>query len=145
MWQRLQTGHGIVGCVRVRECTVGADHGWHPHFHVLLFTSGPWSRDRADAFEGAARARWIRSVEKAGGYRPDDKGLKVGVRPEDAQQFSRYLFKSQDGKARFERCTPGAELARADLKQGRKTSRMPFEVAEGAATGLAEDVPLWPE
>jgi hypothetical protein len=22
---------------------------------------------------------------------------------------------------------------------------MPFEVAEGAATGLAEDVPLWPE
>jgi hypothetical protein len=146
MWQRLQTDHGIVGYVRVWECTVGADHGWHPHFHVLLFTSAPWSRDRADAFEGAARARWIRSVQRAGGYRPNDRGVKVDVpRPEDAQQFSRYLFKNQDGKARFERWTPGAELARADLKTGRRASRMPFEVAEGAAAGLADDVPLWLE
>ncbi|MFD0449446.1 protein rep [Streptomyces indonesiensis] len=146
MWQRLQTDHGIVGYVRVWECTVGADHGWHPHFHVLLFTSRPWTRVRADAFEAAARPRWVRSVERAGGYRPNDKGLKVDVpRPEDAQQFSRYLFKNQDGKARFERWAPGAELARADLKQGRRASRMPFEVAEGAAAGLADDVPLWRE
>ncbi|MFE9335108.1 protein rep [Streptomyces sp. NPDC006925] len=146
MWQRLQTEHGIVGYVRVWECTVGPDHGWHPHFHVLLFTSRPWTRDRADAFEAAARARWVRSVERAGGYRPNDRGVKVDVpRPEDAQQFSRYLFKNQDGKARFEKWTPGAELARADLKTGRRAARMPFEVAEGAAAGLADDVPLWHE
>jgi hypothetical protein len=145
MWQRLQTDHGVLGYVRVWECTQG-ENGWHPHFHVLLFLDRPWSRDRADAFEGAARARWIRSVEKAGGYRPNDRGVKVDVpRPEDAQQFSRYLFKNQDGKARFERWAPGGELARADLKTGRDGSRMPFEVAEGAAAGLADDVPLWHE
>src|SRR5690606_3306120 len=48
--------------------------------------------------------------------------------------------------ARFERWTPGAELARADLKTGQQDgSRMPFEVAQGAAAGLADDVPLWHE
>lgn len=146
MWQRLQAEHGIVGYVRVWECTVGPDHGWHPHFHVLLFTDQPWTEDRRAAFEGAAFARWVRSVQKAGGYRPNDKGCKVDVpRPKDAQQFARYLFKSQDGKARFERWSPGDELARADLKRGRKASRMPFEVAEGAVAGLADDVPLWHE
>lgn len=146
MWQRLQADHGIVGYVRVWECTVGPDHGWHPHFHVLMFTDQPWSADRAAAFESAALARWIRSVEKAGGYRPNDRGLKVDVpREGDAQQFARYLFKSQDGKARFETWAPGNELARMDMKRGRRTSRMPFEVAEGAAAGLAEDVPLWHE
>ena len=146
MWQRLQADFGITGYVRVWECTTGADHGWHPHFHVLLFLDAPWSEDQRAAFEGAARARWNRSVQKAGGYRPNDRGVRVDVpRPEDAQQFGRYLFKSQDGKARFEKWAPGNELARADLKTGRKASRMPFEVAQGAADGLADDVPLWHE
>jgi hypothetical protein len=36
-------------------------------------------------------------------------------------------------------------MARADMKRGRKASRMPFEVAEGAAAGLADDVELWHE
>lgn len=145
MWQRLQADHGVLGYVRVWECTQG-ENGWHPHFHVLLFTDRPWSVDRAEAFEEAARARWVRSVEKAGGYRPNDRGCKVDVpRPKDAQQFARYLFKNQDGKARFERWAPGDEMARADMKRGRKDSRAPFEVAEGAAAGLAEDVPLWHE
>lgn len=146
MWQRLQEEHGIVGYVRVWECTVSPENGWHPHFHVLLFTDRPWSADRAEAFEAAALARWVRSVEKAGGYRPNGRGVKVDVpRQEDAQQFARYLFKNQDGKARFERWAPGGEMARADLKKGRQASRMPFEVAEGAAAGLADDVPLWHE
>jgi hypothetical protein len=144
MWQRLQADHGIVGYVRAWECTVGPDHGWHPHFHVLFFTDRPWTADRAAAFEAAALARWVRSVEKAGGYRPNDRGVKVDVpRAGDEQQFARYLFKNQDGKARFEKWAPGAELARSDLKQGRRASRMPFEVAEGAAAGVADDVERW--
>lgn len=146
MWQRLQQENGIVGYVRVWECTVGPDHGWHPHFHVLLFTDKPWSEDRAAAFEGAALTRWVRSVQRAGGYKPNDRGVKVTVPArEDTQQFARYLFKAQDGKTRFERWSPGDEMARADLKRGRRASRMPFEVAEGAAAGLADDVPLWHE
>jgi hypothetical protein len=145
MWRRLQDEHGVLGYVRVWECTQG-ENGWHPHFHVLLFTDRPWSVDRAAAFEAAASARWVRAVEKAGGYRPNDRGCKVDVpRPKDAQQFARYLFKNQDGKARFERWAPGDELARADMKRGRKDSRAPFEVAEGAAAGLADDVQLWHE
>jgi len=64
-------------------------------------------------------------------------------KPGDAKQFGRYLFKNQDGKARFSKL--GAELARGDLKQGRSNGRMPFEVAQGAADGIAEDVPLWRE
>jgi hypothetical protein len=146
MWRRLQDDFGVLGYIRVWECTVGPDHGWHPHFHVLLFTDRPWSQDRAEAFQAAAHARWVRSVEKAGGYRPNDRGCKVDVpKPKDAQQFARYLFKSQDGKARFERWAPGDEMARADMKRGRKASRMPFEVAEGAAAGVADDVKLWRE
>jgi hypothetical protein len=143
VWQALQRDHGVVGYVRVWECTQGGN-GWHPHFHVLLFTDRPWSRDRADAFEGSARSRWVRSVQSAGGYAPNDKGLRVDLpRAGDAGQFGRYLFKAQDGKARFTRL--GAEVARSDLKTGRKGSRMPFEVAQGAADGLADDVPLWLE
>ena len=146
LWRHLQDDHGVVGYVRVWECTVGGDHGWHPHFHVLLFLDRPWSEDRRAAFEGAARARWVRSVERAGGYRPNDRGCTVTTpAPGDDQQFARYLFKNQDGKARFERWAPGAEMARGDLKRGRQGSRMPFEVAEGAVAGLADDVPLWHE
>jgi hypothetical protein len=143
MWQRLQRAYGVEGYVRVWECTQGGN-GWHPHFHVLLFLAAPWEQEQADEFERAARARWVLAVEKAGGYRPNDKGCRVDLPKQgDAGQFGRYLFKNQDGKARFGKL--GQELARSDLKTGRKGSRMPFEVAEGAANGVADDVSLWHE
>nr|ADM21212.1 Rep [Expression shuttle vector pIMB4] len=105
---------------------IGVQPG-HLHIHTIVL----W-----------IRARWVRSVEGQGATGPTtvDSGSTSPGR--SAQQFSRYLFKSQDGKARFERWAPGAELTSAD-KAGRKASRMPFEVAAGAAAGLAEDVPLW--
>jgi len=142
MWQDLMLAYGIVGYVRAWEVTYGSN-GWNPHFHVLLFLHRVLTDQQAAEFEHKARKRWIHAVESKGGYRPNDRGLKVDLpKAGDAGQFGRYLMKNQDGKARF--TALGKEIARGDAKTSRR-GRMPFEIAEGAVDGVESDVKLWRE
>ncbi|MFE9927227.1 protein rep [Streptomyces sp. NPDC005774] len=142
-WKRTTRSHGVVGYYRVWECTCGAN-GWHPHFHVLLFTERPWSEDTRASFEAAAAARWSAALVKSGGYKPNEAGCRVDtVQGADQGAAGRYLFKEQDGRGGVQRI--GQEMARGDMKKAGRGGRAPFEVAESAVAGVADDVALWHE
>jgi hypothetical protein len=142
-WRELRRTFGVIGYVRTWEVTHGAN-GWHPHWHVGIFTAWPWSPTEAEAFAATAHALWAHGLERAGGYRPGAHGVRVDVAPVgDTGAMARYLVKDQAGKARIQ---VGAELHRSDLKDGRGGSRTPFQIAlDFQLTGDVADVDLWRE
>lgn len=141
-WKKYLKRLGVVGTWRVWECTAG-DNGWHPHFHVLIFTEKQWGPDTAADFEGKAAQRWSKALVDAGGYRPSDRGCQVDVRAAEdpSGAAGKYLFKEQDGKPGF--ASLAHELADTGSKLARRGGRMPMEIAEGAVAGDADDLDLW--
>lgn len=138
--RRLFDALQITGRIRSTEVTYGSWHGWHPHLHILLFadrllTDADWSAAR-DVLSDA----WASAVVKAGGARPGEV-VGVTLAPVYRAEVGQYLAKVQDhyGQA----STVGLEMARGDVKKGRKRSRTPFELAEAAVQGVMPELPLW--
>jgi hypothetical protein len=138
-WVKLRTQVRIVGTIRSVEVTHGIN-GWHPHLHVLVFTTGDPGADGLAQLAAHIRARWTAYIEGQG-YRPPDAMHGVVIeRCTSAAQAGVYIAKTQDGAG------VGNELARADLKQGRNGHRTPFEILESFRwTGDVEDLALWHE
>ncbi|MFF9432059.1 hypothetical protein [Streptomyces sp. NPDC014746] len=144
---------GYVGMIRSTEVTVGLVNLWHPHIHAIVFVGGVTEGERSEkrivdtftptdsdleAWEDHWRATWTSHLQKVNPkYRPSDTcsipdckcdGKGHGVDFEriktvaDAKKMGEYIAKTQDGKS------PALELARGDLKQGRKGNMTPFEV-----------------
>lgn len=135
---------GILGHIRAFEVTHG-DNGWHPHLHVIVALAAPASRDQAAALESRWQARWDRWLV-SNGWPASVVG--IGVRVDrvrrDAEAAGAYLAKLQEGE-KFDRSV-GNEVARADLKGGRRSSRVPFEIlADFGSDGLLDDRELWKE
>lgn len=135
---------GILGHIRAFEVTHG-DNGWHPHLHVILATAGPTSRDAAAALEARWQARWDKWLTSHGW---PASLVGIGVRVDrvrrDAEAAGAYLAKLQEGE-KIDRSV-GNEVARADLKGGRRSSRVPFEIlADFGSDGRADDLDLWQE
>lgn len=133
---------GYSGRIRATEITRGEWHGWHPHAHGLLFLGRPISdEERALLLKALARA-WAAAVVRQGFPRPsDDHG--VTLRKVTTSDVGNYLAKIQDHYG--QKSSVALEMARSDAKKGRKNSRTPFQILEGAAAGLARDVALWHE
>lgn len=135
---------GILGHIRAFEVTHG-ENGWHPHLHVVVVTAKPATKDAAAALESRWQARWDRWLV-AQGWPASVVG--IGVRVDrvrrDAAAAGAYLAKLQEGE-KIDRSV-GNEVARADLKGGRRGSRVPFEIlADFGSDGLATDLELWQE
>lgn len=135
---------GILGHIRAFEVTHG-QNGWHPHLHVILALERPTTRDVAAALESRWQARWDRWL-RANGWPASLVG--IGVRVDrvrrDAGAAGAYLAKLQEGE-KIDRSV-GNEVARADLKGGRLSSRVPFEIlADFGSDGNAADLALWQE
>lgn len=131
-------------CVRAVETTYGWN-GWHPHVHALI--AFPWTvpADQLAVIRDGLQQAWTSYVAARWHGAPSDEH---GVRWQDVTIHNggvgKYLSKVQDGYG--EEWTPGQELARGDLKRGRKNSRTPFEVLHGAVIdGAASDLALWHE
>ena len=138
-WTRLRRSLGIVGQIRSVEVTHGLN-GWHPHLHVLLVANAEFDARGLVDLDAHITAKWNSFIIKAG-YRPPsgEHGVKI-VRCWSAAEAGLYIAKTDDGKS------VGNEMARGDLKEGRKQHRTPFEIlADFAATGDAEDLELWHE
>lgn len=60
-WRSVMELTGAVGTIRALECTWGSWHGWHPHFHILIFAQ----RDQLQAFD-QLRAAWVAALLKTG-------------------------------------------------------------------------------
>jgi len=135
---------GILGHIRAFEVTHG-QNGWHPHLHVIVCLARPASRDLADALQARWQARWDRFLRRRG-WRPsvDKIGVRVDRVRRDGAAVGAYVAKLQEGE-KLDRSV-GNEVARADLKGGRRGSRVPFEIlADFGSDGAESDRALWQE
>ncbi len=142
LWKRL----GLRGFVRALE-TVYGRNGWHPHVHVLWFTTRPLTASEIDELADTLHAAWATAVQACGLRMPTrEHGVRVqgvGQAAGAAIALAGYLAKVQDayGQSR----SVGMEMTRGDLKRGRKQSRTPFELLDAAAGGSRHARRLWRE
>lgn len=138
--RRLFDRFGITGRIRATEITYGSWHGWHPHLHLLFFANTDLSHSEWSELRDTLSDAWASAVVTLGRSRPGDVvGVTLGkVYRADV---GKYLAKVQDHYG--EASTIGKEMARGDVKRGRKRSRTPFEIAEQAVLGVVPDLPLW--
>ena len=68
-WKAITKEH-IAGSVRATEVTYGA-HGWHPHFHVLLFTKSTLDAGALAGLRARISAVWQWAAVQAGLGEPD--------------------------------------------------------------------------
>lgn len=131
---------GITGRIRSTEITWGAWHGWHPHLHLLFFADVSLSDEQWSQLRDVLSDAWAAAVVRLGRDQPGEVvGVTLGkVYRADVGQ---YLAKVQDHYG--EASTVGREMARGDVKKGRKRSRTPFELAEQAVQGVVPELPLW--
>lgn len=112
---------GLVGHVRALEVTWGAENGWHPHCHELLFFPSPVLPGALLELKAALLVAWKAACALVGLPEPDDKhGLDV----RDALSAGAYL--SKFGIER--KWGPGAELARSHVKVGRGQRFTPWDL-----------------
>ena len=128
-YSRLKEHLGIVGSIRSTEITFGAN-GWHPHHHILLFTSAPTTDQIAQEAETAIYDIWLRVLESLQARIPSrERGCTVKPIAEDGRVLANYVSKLQEHDR--PRLTPVAnEVARADWKLGRGGSIVPFELLD---------------
>lgn len=166
-WQDLRAELGIMGQIRAVECTYG-ENGWHPHIHALFFCSARryvTSEEEYVTSTGKTRTRrtygydvgeidqaglvkltlhlrkaWGDAIVAAGFNRPSEiHGVDVQL-VASAEEAGAYIAKTQDGKA------VGNEVARGDMKLGRKGGRTPFQILDDFRwTGDEDDLRLWHE
>lgn len=127
---------GIIGNIRAIEITDGLVHGWHPHIHVLCFHDSPLSPEDGSLQEFRAwwSNRWARWVKRTLGRDIHSERGVDAVPVRDAAGLGEYVSKIH------------YELVRSDLKQGRRKSRTPWQIAlDAAETGDCRDMARWVE
>lgn len=139
-WRAWKTEFQVFGLIRADEFTHGVN-GWHPHMHVLVFHR----KDLGDPENGYGesifdfRAELVQMWDHAVEAKLDGRRISglVGVdviQVRDDHGVGMYVSKVQ------------YEIARSDLKGGRKTSRASWQVAVDAGKwGEKRDFALWAE
>jgi hypothetical protein len=140
-YQEEHSRFGILGSIAAREITHGRA-GWHPHIHAAILTREEVSVLHLGDWYGRLDARWASALVRNGwppGQAPYRFRLDL-VNRSTAAGLAAYVTKVQDGGGL------GNEIARADLKSGRKSSRTPLQIlADFGTDGLVEDLDLWHE
>lgn len=120
---------GYVGGIASKEITYGVN-GWHPHTHDIEFTERAVSL--AD-FAGLSSAyyEYLSRFYCRNGFEGLSRhhGVRVEQVQLDGAALANYVAKLQEGAG--VRLHTAHELARADLKQGREGSLMPFDILAG--------------
>jgi hypothetical protein len=136
-WQRLKRRHGIAGHIIALEFTWGDEHGWHPHYHVLLVHD--------QDLDAAAIAQLHRHIHTRLAASCRDHGLRL---PDQlhAVRIDPNVTATAAGTyvAKGGQWTPAEEMTRADLKTSRAGSRTPLQIlADYYQTGDTHDRDLW--
>jgi hypothetical protein len=144
-WSRVTSGRryvaetehfGIVGWAAVMEVTHGAEHGWHPHLHVLVLFDRPVSDATAEHLAVRWWFRWEAALGRKGYTAVADRG---GL---DSRLVSRD--DSSSGALGTYLSKIAHEVTGAHTKEARHGNRTPFQVLrDGLETGLAEDIETW--
>lgn len=131
-WKEAKKAMGMDGYVRAIEATHG-DNGWHLHIHALLVFDGPITDADAAELADEVWIRWSRGLEREGLDALRQNAVDVRRGDDALETLGRYI-----NKIVFE--TVGGRW-----KKGRgDAGRTPFEIlADGLATGLADDLERW--
>lgn len=132
-WKKL----GLIGSIRALEVTHGSS-GWHPHLHVLVLFDAPLSGELLTLFREDFGRAWCDGVEARGWRRPSRRhGVKIDRVRIGTNDLGRYVTKIDGGRI-------DAELARADLKEGRWHNRSPWMILRDIhSTAEKADLDLW--
>lgn len=126
-YKALKANHEAL-TITATEVTHGHRHGWHPHFHILMFLAGVKDEAEAVAAVEALRPAWMASMAAEG---LDGNGAAFDVR--GAGAAGDYVAKW--GAAE--------ELSLGDAKTARKGNRTPLQLLDDATDGDAEARRLW--
>jgi hypothetical protein len=135
-WVREQAHFGVEWIIRVFECTVGDEHGWHPHFHVLVFFDRPVSRETIFELGKRMWMRWDAKLETLG---CDSDRLKGGM---DARMMKRGQ-ESVLGHYAFKLAIEafGQSFKRGHVEESGHRHRTPFQVMEDFAVAALHGQP----
>jgi hypothetical protein len=119
-YEAIRAEFGIEGTVMAHEITYGDAHGWHPHYHELVFVKGG-NLDMA-AFRKRMYAKWARACEMSGlGVPSWEHGFDV----RGGQEAAAYVAKG--GMWSLEH-----EMTKGHLKDGRGGNRSPGQLLDCA-------------
>ena len=139
-WAKLRADFGLVGYVRAHDATHGAN-GWHPHLHVVYVAEQPVSPEQVEAMHARQFTLWRNVVTRLGHRSPVPEALSIEVarRREDVARYALQVV-SGDAEAEGGRLSSVAlELARGDLKTGRRDGqRTPWEILIGATRRISD-------
>lgn len=126
-WKRFRADYSGL-TITATEVTHGDRHGWHPHFHILVFVSGVAAEAEAVEAVEALRPAWMSAMAAEG---LDGNGAAFDVR--GAGAAGDYVAKW--GAAE--------ELSFGDAKAARKGNRTPLQLLDAAADGDGRARLLW--
>lgn len=123
-WQRFKDQHRVKAYVSSLEVTWGAENGWHPHKHWLLFVEMPVDQVNSDQLKAQLTARYTELLAKVGRYASNYYGIDLIVGQPAAVEVGRYVTKW--GLA--------SEVTKAVVKNGR-SGLSPWQLLEAYAEG----------
>jgi hypothetical protein len=126
---------GYRGLIRAREVTHGRksarNNGWHPHYHILLFTGSGVDLARFDApqrrdWEVRLYLRWAKACEYAGLGTPS---MAHGLKLDDGSKAAAYATKwgLED------------ELTKGHTKKGKDGGETPFDLLRAVFADKADN------
>lgn len=130
--QKRSEAYGLDGSIRALEVNHGPN-GWHPHYHVLLFTRTPLGARARQELRRSLSVAWAGAIQKQGYRRPSvRRGVDVR-RVHAVAGIGRYVAKVAN------------ELTRVDLKKGRwGTHRSAWQILSDLhRDGDTADLALW--
>ena len=126
--QKLRSELGFTGTIRALEVTHG-QNGWHPHIHVLIFTSNRLPLDMQLPVWVAAWKRACRLVSL----------------PEPSDAHGCTLQNGSAAAAYVSKWGLAQEMAKAHLKKGRKKGASPWDLLAISAGDTWVDMPEYPQ
>lgn len=86
-WKRLTERYGLVASVTSLEVTWGNENGFHPHKHLLAFSTLPRNQVKSEELKASVTSRWVNILERMGYYASDLYGVSVEVGDEKAGNY----------------------------------------------------------
>jgi hypothetical protein len=124
-YQRLRKRFELLGHNRYTESPFG-ENGWHPHLHLLWFTSYEFGASDAAELQAELKPRWIAALASVGASATDRANIALDVRPGDSEVVN-YLAKTGKMPASKE-WGIDSELANAPAKRSRGDGFTAFEL-----------------
>jgi len=112
-WKRMCKALMIIGDNKATEVTYG-ENGWHPHFHVLLFTGLPLTKGSFKSLQESILDMWQKACVTAGLPKPNEHGVSIGDGSKAASYASKWGLEH--------------EMTKGHVKKGKVDGKTPFDL-----------------